>query len=200
MNVSLNSVTGVPAAPLRCRANQRANVWRFHAGSDRLLIHTGQRPQRQPVRKRREAAAPLRQPIDVAEQPRAQRRAVPLPVIRQEFALEAGHVHADRAFRFAGAALQAEVEHIEDALVAEPRFAQFPGHRQAQRIGAPARRVRLIAGRPCRKGTSCRPVSCGRRRRRCTSRPRRPCRRTRRSRTTSPASASGIPRRGAGCR
>ena len=53
------------------------------------------RPWPQPVGERREPAAPDRKPVDVAQRARPQRRPVALPVVRQELALEARHVHAD---------------------------------------------------------------------------------------------------------
>jgi len=55
----------------------------------------------------------------IAQRSRPQRRPMPFPIIRQEFAFEARHVHAYGTLRFAGAAFQAEVQDPKYALVPE---------------------------------------------------------------------------------
>ena len=85
---------------------------RFGERADRRTVH-------HPVRERREAGADLRQRAGGAERARRQRRAVTRPVVGEELALEARDVDADRALRLAGAALEAQIEHVVDALVAE---------------------------------------------------------------------------------
>ncbi len=84
--------------------------------------------------------------------------------------------------------------------VRQSGFAQAARHGQAQRVGAAARGMRFVAAWPCRRGTWCRPASYGRRRRRCTFRPRRPCRRIPSSRTRCADRACDNPRRSAGSR
>src|SRR5271168_3186217 len=66
-------------------------------------------------------------------------------IIGQEFALVSGHVDAYWTFGLARAALEAQVENAADAFVAQAGFAQPSGHRQAQDIGAAARRIRFLA-------------------------------------------------------
>ena len=66
-----------------------------------------------------ESAAPHRHLRDSAESFRAKRCAVALPIIGEELALVTSHVDADRAFRFAGSAFEAEVEDIVDIFIAE---------------------------------------------------------------------------------
>ena len=78
-------------------------------------------------------------------------RAVPAPVVGQELALEPRHVDADGTLRLAGAALEAQIEHLANALVAEPGLADPAGHRQAQHVRPPARRVRFLARRHVRR-------------------------------------------------
>ena len=117
--------------------------------------------------------------VDVAEHARAQRRAVPAPVVGEELALEPRDVDADGALGLARPALEAQVEHLaaRRRRRGPPRPAGPPSPAAARWRGrassAPPR------ASPCTTGTSSRPASCGRRRGRCTSRPRRPCRRTR---------------------
>ena len=122
------------------------------------------------------------------------------PVVGEELALETRDVDADRTLGLAGAALEAEVEHLAHALVAEAGFAEPAGHRQPQRRWPARASSAPPRASPCTTGTSCRRASCGRRRGRCTSRRRRPSRRTRGSRRTSPAAVSGSRRRSAGSR
>src|SRR4029079_7420831 len=74
-------------------------------------------------------------------------RAVATPVVGEELALDPRDVDANRTLRFAGAALEAEVEHVVDAFVAEPGFVEAAGERQAECVGAAARRVFLLARR-----------------------------------------------------
>ena len=122
-----------------------------------------------------------------------QRRPVARLIVRQKLALEARHVHAHRALGLAGAALQAQVEHLVDALIAQPGLAQVcPSSPGAARWRGRASNP-LPRASPCRTDTWCRRVSCGTPRRRCTFRPRRRCRRIPNNRKTCSGSASGSP-------
>ena len=103
------------------------------------------------VRQRREGAAQPRQRPRVAERARLEAGAVTLPVAGQELALEARHVHADRALGLARAALEAQVERVVDAAIVEPGVAETAGHRQAQDVGAAARGVLFVVGRHVRR-------------------------------------------------
>ncbi len=76
---------------------------------------------------------------------------MPLPVAREELALEAPDVHADRALRFTRAAFEAEVQHVVDVAIAERRFAEPSGHRQTQRVRPAARRMFFVARRHVRR-------------------------------------------------
>ena len=174
-----------PAA--RASARERGSARRRSMPSTRLVRarRTGALFS-DPVRQRREAAAPLGQRAARCPSTRAcERRAVPLPVVGEELALEPRHVHADRALGLARAALEAQIERLVDALVAEarPRRAGRPSPAAARWRG----RASSAAPRasPCTTGTSCPRASCGTRRGRCTSRPRRPCRRSPSSRNRS---------------
>ena len=74
------------------------------------------------------------------------------PVMRQELAFETGHIHTNRALRFAGATLQAKIERFVNPFAGEAIWAQFAGHRKPQNVGPAARTVLLIARRPECKG------------------------------------------------
>src|SRR5690606_5565634 len=65
-----------------------------------------------------------------------------LVVLREELGLVARHVHADRAFRLARLALQAEVERLEHLLARHP--GQVAAHRLAEAIRPPARGMLLL--------------------------------------------------------
>src|SRR5262249_46313921 len=69
---------------------------------------------------RRKPAAPHGKRVDAADHLHAQRRAVALPVVREELALEPRDVHADGALGLAGAALETQIEDVVDAVIAEP--------------------------------------------------------------------------------
>src|SRR6186997_2789377 len=89
--------------------------------------------------------------MNVPEGARMQRRAVPAPVVGQELALEPRDVNAYRTLGLAGPALQAQVEHLADALVAKPGFVEAAGHHQAQRVRTSSRRVRFFLRRHIRR-------------------------------------------------
>ena len=106
-------------------AKRRANVVRAKAGGVRRRSMpsscsfdpaAGALPRDEVRRAARTRLPPFRQPCDVADHARLQRRAVPLPVAGEELALEARDVDADRALGLAGAALEAEVEHLVHAV------------------------------------------------------------------------------------
>ena len=100
---------------------------------------------------RREAAAPFRHRADVTDDARFQRHAVALPVAGEELTLETRDVDADGALGLAGAAFEAEVEHVVDIVIGETRLAEPPRHRQPQCVRAPARRVFLLPRRHIRR-------------------------------------------------
>ena len=129
------------------------NVFRVHFGSVRrrstpigFLHHPADRSAvGDRIRQRREAAAHLRGRVRMAERPRAQRHTVAIPIPGEELALVARHVDADRAFGLAGAALEAQIEHLVHAAVGQLGVAQHAVHRQPQGVGAAAGGVRLLA-------------------------------------------------------
>ena len=70
----------------------------------------------------RQSWHPARQPrqlVHMAEGARPARRAVTLPVVGQELALEPRDVNTHRALGLARTALEAQVQHLANALVAE---------------------------------------------------------------------------------
>ena len=87
----------------------------------------------------------------LTERAGVERRAVPLPVVGEELALEAGDVNANRALRLARSTLETQIERVVDRLVAEPCLAEPAGHRQAQDVRAPARGVLFVARRHVRR-------------------------------------------------
>ena len=119
----------------------------------------------------------------MAERAGAERDTVALPIIGQEFAFEHRHVYVHRAFGFAGAAFQAQIEHVVDFFIAEAGFDQagprspFEAHWRGREWWP----IRLAS--PCRTGTWCRIAFCGKLPRRCTSRSLRPRLRIRRNQT-----------------
>ena len=164
MNVSLKSSdAGRARRRLRTRSRREPRARTCldaHAGSVRrrsmpssLLVQPARRrAPRDAVRRAARTGCPSATASWMWPSTRArERRAVPRPVVGEELALEPRHVHADRALGLAGAALEAEVEHLVHALVAEARLAEPAGHRQPQHVGAPARRVRLLARRHVRR-------------------------------------------------
>ena len=110
-----------------------------------------QRPQRRDaagqVRERRGGRAEPVQRADRAEQPRAQRHAVHVLVVRQELRLQRRHVDAQRALALARLALEAEVEDLVQPLVAHRRARVRLRQRLHERVRAPARRVLLLTRR-----------------------------------------------------
>ena len=80
------------------------------------------------------------------EQAVAQRQAVDRVVVVQELVLHLGHVHVGRALRLAALALQAEVHHLVEALAREVGRGHLARQHRAQRVGAPAGGVLLVAG------------------------------------------------------
>src|SRR5262249_37702829 len=96
------------------------------------------------VRHRWHAAPDIQELADVADRADAERRAVLLPARGEKLALEAADVDADGALRLAGPALEAEIEHVVHRVAAEARVGQPAGHREPQRVGAPARRVLFL--------------------------------------------------------
>ena len=87
----------------------------------------------------------------MAKRPSAERRAMSPPVIGEKLALETRDVDADRAFGLAGATLEAEIEDLVDAAIAQAGFVEASGHRQTEHVGPAARRMFLFQGRPVRR-------------------------------------------------
>src|SRR4029453_18520222 len=92
----------------------------------------------------RHPARPDREIVHMAERPRAQRRAVPRPVVGEKLALESRHINANRAFRLTGAALETEVEHLVHALIAKSSLVEPSRHHETERVRPPSRRVRFF--------------------------------------------------------
>src|SRR5215472_7038848 len=88
--------------------------------------------------------------MNVPEGSRAEWCAVPSPVVGEELAFEAGHIDANGALGFAGAALEAEIEHAVGTFVAEPGLAEAAGHGETEHVGATARRIFFVSRRHVR--------------------------------------------------
>ena len=200
MNVSLKSARdrGDARAARRCSWNLRANVCDVHAGGRRRRSRPSSRSFSQRTGALRATAfesganrLPQRDsPCTCPSMCARSGRAVATPVVGEKLALESRHVDAHGTFGLAGAALEAQIEHLPHPLVAEPRFAEPSRHRQPQHVRTSPRRVRLLPRRHVRRAHRPVAASCGTRRGRCTSRPRRAGRRARNSRRTSPAAAA----------
>ena len=81
---------------------------------------------------------------DVGDQPRAQRNAVLVVVVLQEFGLQLGHIHVRGAFRFAPLARQAQAEDIVQLAALEGAVAA--GKHLAQHVGAGTGGLVLVLG------------------------------------------------------
>ena len=158
VNVSANSsalaVPGSRASRSRVAADQScASVCRVHCGNDRrrsmpMSFSATHRATGCSAIAFESGANRLPQTAAACALPNAcarERHAVTFPVAGEELALESRHVDADRTLALAGAALEAEIEHLVHALVRQLRVAELPGHRQPQRVGTAARRMRFFA-------------------------------------------------------
>src|SRR5213596_841483 len=87
----------------------------------------------------------------VGDQPVLQRIAVAGVIVTQELDLHLRHVHAGRAFAPAALAVNAQVQRLEHLVRREGIGAELAGEREAQRVGAPAGEVPLVAGRAERR-------------------------------------------------
>ena len=131
------------------------NVRELHCGqtaapvdAEEALIDSFRHGQaRCEIRQSCDTAAPCGDLVSATEDLGMRGRSVPRPVVREKFALEAGDIDADRTFRLAGPALQAEIQHVVHALVAETGFAEASGHCEAKHICASARADALLPGR-----------------------------------------------------
>ena len=85
------------------------------------------------------------------DQPVAPRQAVAVEARRQHLDLHLRHVDAGRAFALARLAGNAQRHRIGDRVGRHRIGAELPGERQAQRVGAPARHVRLVARHAVRR-------------------------------------------------
>src|SRR5262249_49002324 len=112
-------------------------------------LHDGARA-RQALGKSRErlqARGVMRVARHVADQPVAQRGAVPALVVREKLDLHARHVDAGGTFAPASLAGDTELERLAHRGLRGIVRAKLAGEREAQRVGAPARQVALVAGR-----------------------------------------------------
>ena len=107
----------------RAALSQRSSVSRAKRGSGRAAVDAGdaleQAARGAQVGQRRGRRAEPVEPPDRAEQPRAQRHAVDVLVVREELGLQRRHVDAQRALALARLALEAEVEDLVQPLVAQ---------------------------------------------------------------------------------
>ena len=118
VNESARKITGVPVRRGRLRC-QRISVSRSKRGRGRRRVM----PSRPTGAGRFESGAdalPSRLSVRIAPNtPRAQRRPVQLVVVRERLGLQRRHVDRQRALALARLALEAEVEDLVQALVAE---------------------------------------------------------------------------------
>jgi hypothetical protein len=105
--------------------------------TERVLQHS-----REEVRERRRLRRPGRIARQVRHRAAAQAEAMLAPVLRQELDLHARHVDAGRAFALAALARHAQVQRLLDGIEFE-----LAREREAQRVRAPAREVRLVQRR-----------------------------------------------------
>src|SRR5688500_14986713 len=119
--------------PLRCDAHCR-------------LQETCEWPDgRQPVHESRRDRRRGGPPIEMAEQMGAEWPEASFIVVSEKLRLVRGHVHADRAFRLARLARQAEVERVLD-LVALPAIGdRLAAQHFEEQMGAATGRVLLVA-------------------------------------------------------
>ena len=89
--------------------------------------------------------------MDVAECALAERHAVMPPVLGERLALEARDIHADGAFGLARATLEAQVEHVEHAVVGQTGVGEAARHREPERVRPTARGVLLVPRRDIRR-------------------------------------------------
>ena len=99
----------------------------------------------------RGTAAPGGNFVGAAEHAGMRRRSVPRPVVGEKLALEARDVDADGTLGLARAALEAEIEHLVHALVAESRFAELPAIASRSAFARPRVRMRLLPRRHVRR-------------------------------------------------
>ena len=118
VNESARKITGVPVERLRLRF-QRISVSRSKRGRGRLLRDAEQPDRHGQVRERRGGGAEPVQRADRREHPRAQRRAVDRVVVERNSAFSDAMSTLQRALALARLALEAEVEDLVQALVAE---------------------------------------------------------------------------------
>ncbi len=112
-----------------------------------------QPPRDRQVRERRGRGAERVERPDRAEQPRAPRRAVDRVVVREELGLHRRHVDAQRALALARLALEAEIEDLVQALVAQrgARGRARPAPSRARSRARGSRAPPRVS--PCRTGT-----------------------------------------------
>ena len=128
---------------------QRISVSRSKRGSGRRrsipATCSSSRARDRQVRQRRGRGAEPVERADRAEQPRAQRRAVDRVVVREELGLHRRHVDRQRALALARLALEAEVEDLVQALVAQRGSGIGLAQRLHERVRPPAGGVLLLA-------------------------------------------------------
>jgi hypothetical protein len=135
-----------PRVPAQQRVALEARQRALAGDPERALE---QRPRarhaRREIRYGRERRARPVQRADRPERPRAQRRAVDLLVVGQELALERRHVDVERTLAPARLALEAEVEDLVQALVAECGVRVGLRERPHERVRPAPGRVILLA-------------------------------------------------------
>ena len=137
-----------------------------------------------------QARGPGRVARQVGDQAVAGREAVALAVAVEELDLHPRHVDAGRAFAAAALAGDAELHGLAHGVGGQRVGAELAGERQAQRVGAAAGDVLLVAGGAEGGAHDARRRPSGRRRCRCTSRRRRRGR-PRRDQSRTVSSGSG---------
>ena len=165
------AVEGVDEEQRRLAAGAGRGERRLGAGEERLVARApegGRSPARQrPGRRDAEhaftqAREPAVGPAQIGERREAsegmavigqgrdeaihQRPAVALLVVGEELDLHARHVDAGRTFALAALARHAQIHRVAHRAAGEGIVAELAGEREAQRVGAAARQVPLVAG------------------------------------------------------
>ena len=99
------------------------------------------------VQQRREPRGVRRVARQIGDEPVARGQAVPLAVVVQELDLHLRHVDAGRAFALAALARDAQRHRLAHRVGGQRVGAELARQRQAQRVGAAARQMLLVAGR-----------------------------------------------------
>ncbi len=145
---------GVNAAASLSRNASRRQAGRGRAAANPVARSPSRRSRENLVAQigqRREWRDQLRVARQFGDQPVAPRQAVAVEARRQHLDLHLRHVDAGRAFAPARLAGNAQRHRIGDRVGRHRIGAELAGERQAQRVGAPARHVRLVARHAIRR-------------------------------------------------